>query len=46
MRKGQTWVEYTLILVAIALVAIGSYKSMGGTISSIASGIDAAVTNA
>jgi Flp pilus assembly pilin Flp len=43
---GQTLVEYTLVLVAIAIAAIGSYLALGNDFSSLASGVDSALTSA
>jgi len=44
--KGQTMTEYALILAAIAVVVYGTYKVLGNSISSLASGVDSALTNA
>jgi len=40
MRKmqGQTMTEYALILAAIAVVVYGTYKVLGNSIGSLASG--------
>jgi Flp pilus assembly pilin Flp len=44
--KGQTMTEYALILAAIAVVVYGTYKVLGNSIGSLASGVDSALTNA
>ena len=44
--RGQTMTEYALILAAIAVVVYGTYKALGNNITSLASGIDSALTNA
>ena len=44
--RGQTMVEYALIIAAIAVVAWGAYNLTGHDIGSMASGIDSALTNA
>jgi Flp pilus assembly pilin Flp len=48
MRKmqGQTMTEYALILAAIAVVVYGTYKVLGNSIGSLASGVDSTLTNA
>lgn len=43
--RGQTMVEYALILAAIAVVAWGAYSVMGHDIGSMASGIDSSLTS-
>ena len=44
--RGQTMVEYALIIAAVAVVAWGAYNIMGHNIGSMASGIDSHLTNA
>jgi Flp pilus assembly pilin Flp len=44
--RGQTMTEYALILAAIAVVVYGTYKALGNSITSLASGVDSALTNA
>jgi Flp pilus assembly pilin Flp len=44
--RGQTMTEYALILAAIAVVVYGTYKALGNSISSLASGVDSTLTNA
>jgi Flp pilus assembly pilin Flp len=44
--SGQTMTEYALILAAIAVVVYGTYKVLGNSIGSLASGVDSALTNA
>jgi Flp pilus assembly pilin Flp len=44
--RGQTMVEYALIIAAIAVVAWGAYNLTGHDIGSMASGIDSSLTNA
>jgi len=44
--RGQTMVEYALIIAAVGVVAWGAYNLMGQNIGSMASGIDSALTNA
>ncbi len=44
--RGQTMVEYALIIAAVAVVAWGAYNLTGHDIGSMASGIDSALTNA
>ena len=44
--RGQTMVEYALIIASIAVIAWGAYNLMGHDIGSMASGIDSALTNA
>jgi Flp pilus assembly pilin Flp len=44
--KGQTMTEYALILAAIAVVVYGTYVVLGNSITSLASGVDSALTNA
>jgi Flp pilus assembly pilin Flp len=44
--RGQTMVEYALIIAAVGIVAWGAYNLMGQNIGSMASGIDSALTNA
>jgi hypothetical protein len=43
--RGQTMVEYALIIVAVGAVAWGAYNITGHDIGSMASGIDSALTN-
>ena len=44
--RGQTMVEYALIIAAVAVVAWGAYNLTGHDIGSMASGIDSALTSA
>lgn len=44
--RGQTMTEYALILAAVAIVVYGTYKALGNSISSFASGVDSVLTNA
>lgn len=44
--RGQTMVEYALIIASIGVVAWGAYNLMGHDIGSMASGIDSNLTNA
>ena len=44
--RGQTMVEYALIIAAISVVAWGAYNLMGHDIGSMASGIDSSLTSA
>jgi Flp pilus assembly pilin Flp len=44
--RGQTMVEYALIIASISVVAWGAYNLMGQNIGSMASGIDSDLTNA
>jgi Flp pilus assembly pilin Flp len=44
--RGQTMVEYALIIAAVGVVAWGAYNLMGRDVGSMASGIDSALTNA
>jgi len=44
--RGQTMVEYALIIAAGAVVAWGAYNLTGHDIGSMASGIDSALTSA
>jgi Flp pilus assembly pilin Flp len=44
--RGQTMVEYALIIAAVGVVAWGAYNLMGQNIGSMASGIDSALSNA
>ena len=44
--RGQTMTEYALILAAIAVVVYGTYVVLGNSITSLASGVDSALTNA
>jgi Flp pilus assembly pilin Flp len=43
--RGQTMVEYALIIAAISVVAWGAYNVMGHDIGSMASGIDSSLTS-
>jgi Flp pilus assembly pilin Flp len=43
--RGQTMVEYALIIAAVGAVAWGAYNITGHDIGSMASGIDSALTN-
>jgi Flp pilus assembly pilin Flp len=44
--RGQTMTEYALILAAIAVVVYGTYRVLGNSIDSLASGVDSTLTNA
>ena len=44
--RGQTMVEYALIIASIGVVAWGAYNLMGHDIGSMASGIDSNLTTA
>jgi Flp pilus assembly pilin Flp len=39
-RRGQTMVEYALILAAVAIVVFVAYQTMGTTISGFVNAID------
>ena len=43
--RGQTMTEYTLIVVAVAVVVFGAYLALGNNVSSLASGVDSTLTN-
>jgi Flp pilus assembly pilin Flp len=45
-KRGQTMVEYALIIAAVGLIAFGSYRALGNGISTITSGIDSVLTTA
>jgi pilus assembly protein Flp/PilA len=45
-RRGQTLVEYALILAIISVVAIGVLITMGGQVKGIYSNIDSSITSA
>jgi Flp pilus assembly pilin Flp len=45
-HRAQTMTEYALILAAIAVVVYGTYKVLGNSIGSLASGVDSELTNA
>jgi Flp pilus assembly pilin Flp len=45
-HRAQTMTEYALILAAIAVVVYGTYRALGNSIDSLASGVDSALTNA
>jgi Flp pilus assembly pilin Flp len=45
-HRAQTMTEYALILAAIAVVVYGTYRVLGNSITSLASGVDSALTNA
>jgi len=45
-HRAQTMTEYALILAAIAVVVYGTYRALGNSIGSLASGVDSALTNA
>ena len=44
--RGQTTTEYALILAAIAVVVYGTYKALGNSINSLATGVDSTPTSA
>jgi Flp pilus assembly pilin Flp len=46
LHRAQTMTEYALILAAIAVVVYGTYKVLGNSIGTLASGVDSALTNA
>ena len=39
-HRGQTMVEYALILSAVAIVVFGAYQIMGGDIKTLVNSID------
>lgn len=43
--RGQTMVEYALIIAAVSVVAWGAYNLMGHDIVSMASGVDSSLTS-
>ena len=43
--RGQTMVEYALIIAAVGVVAWGAYNVMGHDIGSMANGIDSSLTS-
>jgi hypothetical protein len=43
---GQTLVEYTLVLLAVAVASIGIYIALGNNVNSLASGADSSLTSA
>jgi Flp pilus assembly pilin Flp len=45
-RRGQTLVEYALILAIISVVAIGVLITMGGQVKTIYSNIDSSLVSA
>ncbi len=45
-RRGQTLVEYSLILAIISVVAIGVLITMGGQVKTIYSNIDSSLVSA
>jgi Flp pilus assembly pilin Flp len=38
--------EYTLVVVAIAVAVFGAYKALGNNVATLASGVDSTLTNA
>ncbi len=44
--RGQTATEYVLILAAIAVVVYGTYKALGNSINTLATGVDSTPTSA
>ena len=44
--RGQTMVEYALIIASIGVIAWGAYNLMGRSIGSMANGIDSNLTSA
>lgn len=46
LHRAQTMTEYALILAAIAVVVYGTYKVLGNSIGSLASGVDSTLTSA
>ncbi len=46
LHRAQTMTEYALILAAIAIVVYGTYRVLGNSIGSLASGVDSALTSA
>ncbi len=46
VHRGQTMTEYALILAAIAIVVYGTYAILGNSITTLANGVDSALTNA
>jgi Flp pilus assembly pilin Flp len=45
-HRAQTMTEYALLLAAIAVAVFGTYKKLGNSIGSLASGVDSTLTNA
>lgn len=45
-KIGQTMVEYALIIAAVGMLAFGTYRVMGNSISSIGNGISSSLTSA
>jgi len=45
-NKGQTMVEYSLILAAVAMIAFGAYHVLGNGVTTLVSGIDSMLTAA
>jgi Flp pilus assembly pilin Flp len=43
--RGQTMVEYALIIAAVSVVAWGAYNLMGHDIVSMTSGVDSSLTS-
>ena len=43
--RGQTMTEYALILAAIAVVIYGTYRALGNSITSLATGVDSSPTS-
>jgi len=39
-EEGQTMVEYGLVLVAVAIAALGAYKLLGGRVETFIDGIN------
>jgi Flp pilus assembly pilin Flp len=46
VHRAQTMTEYALILAAIAVAVYGTYRLLGNSIGSLASGVDSALTSA
>jgi Flp pilus assembly pilin Flp len=44
--RGMSTAEYGLILAAIAVLAYGTYRVLGSSVSSLTTGVDSALTTA
>jgi Flp pilus assembly pilin Flp len=44
-KRAQTMTEYTLVVVAVAIVVFAAYRALGNNVSSLASGVDSTLTN-
>lgn len=43
LKRGQTMVEYALIMAAVAVIAFAGYKTMGGDISTVLSSVNSSL---